>query len=117
MIALHAEWASAPMLEARLKLSAIAKSDQLLDELMPSRIEPTQEAFVLLRVPNFFETLGLLVSAGAVDFDLVKRIYGSDITRQWRLWEPVVSFLAKDQKQESMYREFGALAKRLLADS
>lgn len=113
IMTVYAEWASSHMQEARMRLRSFGDSNQLLKAMTP----PTKDAYLLLRVPNFIETLAVLVDAGAVEYDLVRKIYGSDIRRYWDLWEPVISFAVEQEGQSSMYEAFGALASRLEADA
>ena len=110
---LAAEWASPLMQEARLRLSQLGTSEKLFETLKAAREQRTEEVLTVLRLPMFFETLAVLVDAGSADYDDVRRIYGSDVRRQWQLWESSIVFLRIDQGQPSMYREFQDLAERL----
>jgi hypothetical protein len=109
-------WASPEMRSARLRLSQIGTSDELFNTLMAAREERTDEVLMILTLPMFFETLAVLVDAEAVEYEHLKRVYGSDIRGQWKLWKKSIITLREDQRQPSMYEEFQTLAERLEAD-
>lgn len=67
-----------------------------------------REILTALRVPNFFEDLGLLVSAGSVDADLVYRQFGSPIRVEWGFWRPSIEII--EAQDPGAYREFRKLA-------
>jgi hypothetical protein len=41
---------------------------------------------VLLRGPNFLEDLAILVYAGAISFEIVRKSLGSGIEDEWNHW-------------------------------
>jgi hypothetical protein len=54
---------------------------------------------VLLRIPNFFENLALIVKAGSLDIRLVSLDYGTVAKEAWEKWEAAVMELRKTDDQ------------------
>lgn len=65
----------------------------------------------LLRVPNFFENLALIIKAGSLDLDFVNRDYGTVAKEGWKKWEPAMMELRKTDPHS--YQEFQWLVDEL----
>jgi len=68
---------------------------------------------ILLRVPNFFEDLALLVESGSLDLGLVSKNFKGVAVREWHFWE----FAIKELRQEDpwSYTQFEELVRRMEA--
>lgn len=66
------------------------------------------ELQLLLRVPNYFEDLGLMVDRDALDLEIVKEAVGDLAIGEWRRWE-----LAIDSMSGGPYSNFRRLVERL----
>jgi hypothetical protein len=66
---------------------------------------------VLLRIPNFFENLSLIVRAGSLDIKLVSQDYGTVANDSWEKWKPAIMELRETDKQS--YAEFQWLVDRM----
>ncbi len=75
--------------------------------------EQTEELFVLERIPNFFEDLGVLEDQGAISEEMVWMSLGRTICETWDRWEPAVSFLREKFADARVYENFEALARRM----
>jgi hypothetical protein len=70
--------------------------------------EDMAEMSMLLRIPNYFEDVALMVQAGNVDADLVWRTLRGPIEAAWDYWEPSIERLREDDPDS--YTQFEWLA-------
>lgn len=67
--------------------------------------------FVLLRIPNFFEHLGLLYHQETVSLEILDNWLGSTIIREWDRWELTVTYL-REVSAKTNYHMWEALARQ-----
>lgn len=115
--ALRSQWDSVAMTEARQLVGSFDTREDLNLAVRTAERAGSEELYILMRVPNFWEDLGTLVDVGAADYDTVRRIYGIDIGSDWEHWAPVIAFLRETRGQPSMYEAFEGLATRVAADA
>jgi hypothetical protein len=73
--------------------------------------DPEREDFTALEaVPNFWETVGLLESDGAITTSVIDRIWGDAIRSAWRDWEAPVARLRELSELPRSYDNFEKLA-------
>jgi hypothetical protein len=65
----------------------------------------------MLRVPNFFEDVALIVEAGSLDLDLAWRAFGDLAIDAWEYWEPAILVLREDDPDS--YAEFAGFVEDL----
>jgi hypothetical protein len=91
----------------------VARRNQRGWSVTPSlaRTVRRRELQVLLRVPNYFEDLGLMVEYGGLEVDLVAKMIGALALHEWRRWELAVAEMQK--ASPSSYSRFQRLAELL----
>lgn len=72
---------------------------------------PTADVALLLRVPNFFEDMAIMVECGSLELEYVKRAWGQATLRMWAYWKPAVQELRG--YSSTAYTEFEKLAQKL----
>jgi hypothetical protein len=65
---------------------------------------------VLFKVPGFMEELAVMVSQGALSFEMVNEWMGSVVHDLWVRWAPTVRFLREEYDRQSLYRNWQTLA-------
>ena len=69
---------------------------------------------IIMRLPNFYEDLGLKVKRQHVSLRSVDDWFGDAIVGEWRRWEDAIKWLRKESKQPSGAEAFQKLAQRLV---
>jgi hypothetical protein len=88
-------WDSALMLKARR--NSVRRQSRLAAMAgMPTTTLQGQEFLALLRVPNFFEDIALLVKKGGLDVELVALGLKAVIEDEWTRWEPAIDVMHAD---------------------
>jgi len=72
----------------------------------------SEAMLLLLRVPNFFEDLAVMVESGSLDLSLVGKVFRSIALAQWRYWEPSVRIM-RDYHGPRAYAQFESLVRQL----
>jgi hypothetical protein len=71
--------------------------------------EQLRDFFILTALPNLFDTIGALHRDGAIDIDIVDRMWGASIKDQWTIWRAPVWRMRGISRTNSYYREFERL--------
>lgn len=69
------------------------------------------EVETLLRVPNFYEDVAILVDSGGLEFDLVWRAFAGPALGCWRYWEGGIRLI--QSKDAGAYAEYERLVNTL----
>ena len=72
----------------------------------------SETMLLLLRVPNFFEDLAVMVESGSLDLRLVSKVFRTIAFRQWQYWEPSIRII-RDRHGPGAYAQFEALVRQL----
>jgi hypothetical protein len=67
---------------------------------------------LLLRAPNFFEDLAVMVESGSLDLRLVGNVFKGLALSQWLYWEPSIRII-RDYREPEAYTQFEALVRQL----
>lgn len=104
-------WDEDRMIEARNKL--LAYDNAKLAEKCADWVRTRSDAEVteLLRVPNYFEDLAMMVECGKLELDLVADTFGDMTLRAWDHWALAIQELS--ERQPDCYDRFAGLAGRL----
>ncbi len=65
------------------------------------------------KIPDFFETIGLLLRHKVVPVEFVWQIFGDWVKNYWILIEPYIKEVRKKTKDETFYTEFEYLNTRM----
>ena len=71
-----------------------------------------KQYYVLLRLPDFFEELGLLVNYECLSPQLAKDMFGTAIQYHYTRYKPTIEFLREKYKDETIYKFFKDLANK-----
>jgi hypothetical protein len=77
------------------------------------RLRPDTDVPILLRIPNYFEDLAVMVEYGHYELGVVANAFSSLAISEWTLWEPAIARMRTSDSQS--YREFERLIERLHA--
>jgi Domain of unknown function (DUF4760) len=116
---LSRRWDEDNLVEARAETKR--DTEHLLERVKYLHSNTEVEYHKLLREPNFFEDLGILVDEGVVEQRFVKRSLGSTVDYRWKLWAPSVAYLRSAEAspdgnpQPTLYENFEWLAGQMRA--
>jgi hypothetical protein len=117
MSELSRRWDEAPLIEARTVITKYS-SEEIRGRVQyffetSDQDSSSRELFALLRMPDFFEDLAVMVKKKAFSFGLVKESLGGTVVIMWEAWEPAVRWLRENEGYDPSYKNFEALAKRM----
>lgn len=72
--------------------------------------EQSEELFILQRIPNYFEDLGVLQAVGAISLDMIVESLGRTAVDTWAKWDDSVAFLREKYADPRIYEHFERLA-------
>lgn len=111
LMRLSETWDSEPFRQARKIINEHAEN--LLDVMNKFASENQDEFYLMLRVPNFFETLGMLVRRGELSRETVLDLFESPLHRYYRLFLPFIKegreAQAKRDEAPTLYCDFESL--------
>jgi hypothetical protein len=103
-------WDDPLLEEGRLRASRFSSEGELRDAILTSQQKKTDLVYVAMRVPNFFEDVGVLTETGAIDLALVDATYGSVCWKWWESFKPTIDAMRKQAADADLYRRFDDLA-------
>lgn len=107
-------WNEDPLVCARQKVTDCEEDAHALEELVrKERVANTKDYYVLIREPEFFESVGVLHKRKVVDYEFIRDAMISAIIQRWHLWQPAIEYLRHARRQPTLYKEFEALARKL----
>lgn len=74
-----------------------------------------EDFYILIRVPTFFEDMGILVEESALDVGYTRKSWAWVIERLWKLWAPTIARIRQLEEWPSYYEHFEGLKNRILA--
>jgi hypothetical protein len=108
-------WDDDRMAEARDKQLEYT-SEELCEEVVRWLEDPksrdSQLLLLLLRVPNFFEDLAVMVESGGLDIKLVDKAFRALVLTQWSYWEQAI-VRTRELREPEAYVEFEKLKRQL----
>lgn len=111
---LSRRWDEPLLAEGRQAAAIYTTPDALRVGIEKARSNPEgDEYYMLVRVPNFFEDLAVMVEDGLASFEDVKRTLGSQVVGKWLHWQPSVAFMRETSGRPTVYEHFEALARRM----
>jgi hypothetical protein len=84
---------------------------EIVDRWFTSQDPSAREVPLLLRVPNFFEDISVMVEAGHLELDYVARAMRSLALGQWEYWQLAIEKMR--EHAPSSYAEFERLVRDL----
>jgi hypothetical protein len=108
-------WDSPDMVEARINAARLAP-DELRDAVAAAYSRgAADEVLTYLRVPNYFEELGIAVRQGALPQSAITPVLGLVTTSTWDHWRSTVGALRELFDDSSVYANFERLAQEAAA--
>jgi len=106
-------WDQPLMSEARELASSLSSEDlaAAVAAWIAGPADPAVDVPKLLRVPNFFEDLAMMVECGRLEVSYIARSFGSSARGEWGYWEKAITTLRREQ--EDVYVEFEKLVRDL----
>lgn len=114
LLDLTKRWDDPTFVEAREYAAKYEVGAPLRDAIKQFRENKAHEYFVLMRIPNFFEQLGLLRQERTVSLNVLNAWVGSIIIREWDRWELAVEYLRK-LSSSTNYKMWQDLATKIQA--
>lgn len=100
-------------LRARFHTLAAGGSEALRDKILELRDHRDPEYFELLKVPDFFEDIGIAVKNQEIEFGVVRQSLGATVPHYWSLWFPFVIQIRGQLGDPKLYEHFQYLAERV----
>lgn len=93
-------WSEMPLQEARHLVDSFEDGDEVLLAMDEYEDSHDEREFVLLRIPAFFEDLGILaLDLKVVEVRSVKNSVGSSIDYYWKRFKPLVLDMRKKREE------------------
>jgi hypothetical protein len=109
-------WDDDRIAEARLEVqrfTSLELADEVVKWLTPPREEHSPMP-ILLRIPNFFEDLAIMVECGRLQIGLVARSWLPAAVREWEYWSDAVEKMR--EYEPTAYVEFEKMVRDLLEE-
>jgi len=90
VLMLYERWDSPLLEEARRKLNELGTETRVKEELKKADRDNSPELYPLIRVGNFFDTLGKLVSEGYLDKDTAYELTGTAFETYKQLYSAIL---------------------------
>ncbi len=107
---LSRRWDEELLRESRETAEKYTNGRQLRQALGNLKKNNDKEYYILLRLPSFFEDLGLLVSSQCFSRQLANDLFGTAIKYHYNRYELAIKYLRKKYKDENIYKFFTDLA-------
>lgn len=96
-------WDSKLLMETRQLANELGDANKLKETINQGNKANSEEFFVLMRIPNFFDSVGAMVEHGDLPKKLAKELFGKPAGRYWDLYGNALS--GKDLEGISHFRQ------------
>jgi hypothetical protein len=96
-------WDSKLLMEARQRANELANTGKLKQAIDDGGKANSEEFFILMRIPNFFDSIGAMVEHGDLPTKLAKELFEKPAGRYWELYGNALS--AIDLEGVSHFRQ------------
>ena len=110
---LSRRWNEKELTESRKAARNYKNGVDLREALQKLRENNDQEYYDLVRLPDFFEALGVLVNSDCLSKQLTKDLFGTPIKHFYHLYGPAIQYLRKIYDDKNIYTLFDDLAQKL----
>jgi hypothetical protein len=111
-IELASRWEGEPLVASRKLALTYRTKEALRDGYLQAKQDRSDAYFILQRLPDFFEDLGVMERMGGLGLEWIRLTLGSAVQDYWRAWQPIVQAV-RDAGQPTMGENFERLAQRL----
>ena len=109
---LSRRWDEELLRESRQAAEKYENGTKLKEAVKELSEKNDKQYYVLLRLPDFFEELGLLVNYQCLFPQLAKDMFGTAIKYHYARYEPTVKLLRETYKDQTIYKFFEDLTKK-----
>jgi hypothetical protein len=109
-------WDEDLLVEARELAFPFVDDPRLLRAYVSMALDkPGKKYVTLVRIPNFFEDLAILLRAHAISFRIVKDTFGLGLVDTWDRWSLAIQYIRGTEDDPTIYEHFEDLAERMRA--
>ena len=109
-------WVEEPLEQARLAVQKIGDARQMWNQLAPIAPGQSEEWFLFMRIPTFFEELGSSTLHGKVlKVELVYELFGTPIEHYWGSYGAFIQEYRNKMEDERLFEWFERLATEMAA--
>ena len=112
MADLARRWDEELLLDSRFRAAGMSPDD-LLNAIEGHYNAADRAYYELIRVPNFFEDLGLMAREGTISEGVVRKLFAGPVLGKWELWKPTIDYLREVSGRRLMYEHFQWLSGRM----
>ena len=112
MADLAKRWDEPLLFDSRIEAAGKSPED-LLTTVENSYNAADKTFYTLIRVPNFFEDIGLMTREGTISESVVRKLFEGPVIGTWNLWKPAIDYLRTATGRERMYEHFQWLNGRM----
>ncbi len=98
-------WDSTALEEARQELNKIGAADQVKEEIIKADKDNSENLYPLVRIGNFYDSVGILVHEGFLDKDIAYELMGTAFETYYGLYSGIL--------RDSDYKDFFKCFKEL----
>jgi len=84
-------WDSKLLMDARQRANELADAGKLKQAIDDGGKANSEEFFILMRIPNFFDSIGAMVEHGDLPKKLAKELFEKPAARYWELYGNALS--------------------------
>jgi len=113
LVGLSRRWNEEQLTESRKAARNYKSSAELKEAVQKHRENNDKEYYDLVRLPDFFEALGVLVNSSCLSMQLTKDLFGTVIKFYYNLYSPTIQYLREIHDDRNIYTWFDDLAEKL----
>jgi hypothetical protein len=113
-IELASRWEGEPLVTARQHVGNYPTKEALRDAYLQAKQDHDDEFYILQKLLDFFEDLGVMERMGGLGLEWIRLTLGTAICDYWTSWQPTVQEV-RDRGHTTMGENFERLAHRLAA--
>jgi hypothetical protein len=106
---LSRRWNEEQLTDARKTVRNYKDADKLKDAVQKLGDKNDKEVYILVRLPDFFEALGVLVNTSCLSKQLTRDLFGTAIGYYHELYGPSIQYLREKYKDNNIYKWFDDL--------
>jgi len=110
---LSRRWDEELLTESRQAVGKYKNGSELSQSLEELRNRSDEQYYVILRLPDFFEDLGLLVNKKCLSLQLAKDMFGTAVKYHYNLYKDTIENMRKIYKDQTIYKFFEDLAEEI----
>ncbi len=114
---LSRRWNEEQLTESRKAARKYKSGAELKEAVQIARGNNDEEYYKLVRLPDFFEALGVLVNRSCLSKELTKDLFGTVVKHYYEIYGPTIWYLREIHNDKNIYTWFDDLAEKLNTSS